>query len=64
MRSRIEIENEVAALRSKLSEIDNAIKEQMGKPFFQRQSRVCMFLSIEKKAYLKALEKLNWVINE
>lgn len=34
MRSRIEIENEVAALRSKLSEIDNAIKEQMGKPFF------------------------------
>jgi hypothetical protein len=64
MRSREEIEKEIAELENNLARIETAIGQQMAKRFFERRSRTCLFLSIEKKTYLKALQKLKWVLYE
>ena len=59
-----EIRARILYVEERIERVNSEINKQLILPFFNRNSLVCLFLSIEKKKYISMLAELKWIINE
>lgn len=64
IRSAEEIAARLAEVEGRLSMIDKSMAKELGKPFFKRTPKVCLFLSMEKKTWSEVRDHLKWLIDE
>ncbi|MBL6449334.1 hypothetical protein JMN32_23690 [Fulvivirga sp. 29W222] len=59
-----EVKERIAHFQQRLDKINEGINDQLNKPFFQRNERICRFLDVEKRVNSMVIDQLKWVINE
>jgi hypothetical protein len=64
IRNKSEIRAKVIEIEDRLKELDRAFKIEFEKEFFSRDRMVFLFINVEKKMYVMALNELKWVLNE
>jgi hypothetical protein len=58
-----EILTRIGQIEEHLKLIDEALCEEMTKPYFHRRRNFCVFLHLEKKWYGQILKELKWVLH-
>lgn len=62
MKNKDEIVLKIQETEKRLNIIEDNIKKQLAKKFFERDQDICLFMGVEKRVYSMLLQELKWVI--